>query len=320
MNRIFIIVALALAALPLILPGSYLIGISVLVAIFSLAAIGVDLLFGYAGQLSLGQAAFMGLGAYTTAILTVRGGLPPLAATGVGVVISVILAGLIGRPVLKLRGYYLVLASLALGLIFEILLVGWRDFTGGPSGFSGVPSFSAGITFGSDIEYHYLVWSLVLATLWTMNNLSVSRTGRALKALAADDVAAGVLGMDVPALKLKVFMISAALASVSGSLYAHYMQFVSPEMVGLQTSFALVTMVALGGAGQLWGSVVGVALLKLLPEVIGWLRDYQLIIHGLILMVLMVRMPAGIIGAVRKWISQRGGAGDLGIVTNSRSN
>lgn len=306
MNRPILGVGLLLALLPILLQGHYLMGISVLVGIFSLATLGLDLLFGYTGQLSLGQAAFMGIGAYTTGILTVKLGLSPLLALVTGGVLAGAFALLVGGPVLKLRGYYLVLVTLAGGQVCEMVLVGWRNLTGGPSGLAGVPQFQlGGFTFSSDIHYHYFVWALVLLVLVGLQHLVSGRVGRALKAIAADDVAAGVLGVDVAAFKLKVFVVSAVLAGIAGSLYAHYMQFISPDMVGIQTSFSLVIMLVLGGVGRLWGVLVGVTLLKVLPQVIGWMQDYQLIIHGLLLMVVMVCMPQGIMGAVRAYLDRR---------------
>ncbi len=320
MSRGLVIFAVVLAATPLVLQGHYLLGVSVLVGIFALATLGLDLLFGYSGQLSLGQAAFMGVGAYTSGLLTTRFHLPPLVAIVAGCVLAAALALAVGRPVLRLRGYYLVLATLTGGLIFEMLLVGWRDLTGGPSGLAGVPPFSlGGLVFTSDVHYHYLVWTLVLVAFVGLRFLTGGRIGRALRAVATDDVAASVFSIDVAKLKVQAFVISAILAAVAGSLFAHYTRFMSPDMVGMQTSFALVTMVALGGMGHLWGAILGTFLLKLLPELIGWMRDYQLIIHGLILMSLMIGMPRGIAGAVHNLMARKGGALHGGLAAGQRN-
>lgn len=293
------LLALLFLLFPQAVHSHYYLGISIMVGVFALAALGLDLLFGYAGQLSLGQAAFMGIGAYTSAILTTRAQFSPVAAMVGGAVLAAGLAFLVGRAVLRLKGYYFVIATLACGLVFEQVMTGWIDVTGGPSGLTGIPAFGLGkLAFTSDTQYHYLVWSLVWLAMAGLGNVTSGRVGRVFRAVAVDDEAAGVLAIDVAAYKIRAFVLSAVLASVGGSVFAHYMRFISPEMVGMQTSLALATMVCLGGVGHLWGALLGVALLKVLPELIGWLRDYQLIVNGLILMVMMIGMPRGLAGAL----------------------
>lgn len=291
--------ALLFLLFPQVVHSHYYVGLSVMIGVFSLAALGLDLLFGYAGQLSLGQAAFMGIGAYTSAILTTRGYADPVTATLAGAAIAAVFAFVVGRAVLKLKGYYLVIATLASGLVFEQVMVGWIDLTGGPSGLAGVPPFRiAGLAFTSDAHYHYLIWALVWLALAGLGNVTSGRIGRVFRAVATDEDAAGVFAIDVAGYKIRAFVLSAVLASMAGSVFAHYMRFISPDMVGMQTSLALATMICLGGVGHLWGALLGVAILKLLPEAIGWLRDYQLIVNGLILMAMMIGMPKGLAGAL----------------------
>lgn len=286
-----------LMALPLVGLSEHYIGLLTLSAILSLAVLGIDLLMGFTGLLSLGQAGFMAMGAYTTAILTVRYEIEPLLALLAAQIFTLVIAVFIGKAVLRLKGYHLAIATLAFSVIMEQLLVNLRDFTGGPSGLAGVPPLSiGGISAGSVLSLYYLSLVLVFLGLLVLRNLTNCRPGRAWKAIAGDELAAATLSIDTDFYKLLAFVISACFAAFSGSLYAHYMQFISPEMVGMQTSLNLVVMTALGGAGSLWGPLLGVVLLTFLPDFIAFLQNFQLIINGLVLLLTMVFFPKGLAG------------------------
>lgn len=299
-------------AAPYALSGGYIMNVLVFVGINTMLAVALNLLLGYAGQISLGHAGFFGLGAYLSGILTTTSGwdpwlVMPLAASLVGV-----MAFMIGFPILKLKGHYLAMATLGLGIIIYIVFNETVDYTGGPSGLSGIPSLSAGsITFDSDVKNYYLIWSFTLLVCLLAINLANSRMGRALRAIHDSEVAARVLGVNARLLKLQIFALSAMISALAGSLYAHTMTFISPASFGFNFSVELLTMVVIGGLGSIYGSFLGAALLTLLPEFLRSAQDYDIIIYGGLLMVMVMFMPGGLVRGVpdlvRKLVKAMGG-------------
>jgi len=290
---------LIVAVLPLLIGGTGLTGSLVITGILFIAVLGLDLLMGFAGQVSLGHAGFMAVGGYTAAILATRHGFAPLAATGAGIVLSLAVALVLSLVTARLRGLYLALATLAFGLLVDSLTVGLTGVTGGPSGLVGIPSFSVGgYTFASPISNYYLVWGVAITLVVLLANLTRSGYGRALRATRADQTAARALGIQVPRYKGSVFLLSAALASLAGSLYAFYFHFLSPEMVGTSRSFEMITMLVLGGEGTLVGPLIGVALLTLLPAAFQPLAVYKTLAEGILLVVIMLYLPSGIFGGL----------------------
>ncbi len=295
-----LLAALLFLALPLLPVYRHTISLLVVTGIFGIAALGLDLLKGYTGMLSLGQGAFMGIGAYSTAILTAGHGWEPLAALAVGLALTLVLAWVIGVAVTRLSEYNLALATLALSIIFENIFLSARSLTAGGAGITGIAPFGVGsLQTTTTNQYFYLVWLLLGLIGWLGYNLTRSRVGRALQAVCHDPLVADMSGVDPARVRLQMFMISAALAALAGSLYAHYTQFISPGMVGFETSVTLLTMVILGGEGTLVGPVVGALVLKFLPEYIAWLRDYQVVLYGLVLLYLMVYLPTGLAAVPR---------------------
>lgn len=289
--------ALLVAVLPVLLGSTGLLGSLVITGILLIAVVGLDLLMGYAGQVSLGQAGFMAVGGYTAAILATRYGAAPLAATGAGIVLALAVALVLSVVTARLRGLYLALATLAFGLLIDSVTVGATDLTGGPSGVVGIPSFAAaGYTFASPLATYYLVWGLAAALLVLLANLTRSGYGRALRAIRTDPIAARALGIQVPRYKVSVFLLSAGLASLAGSLYAFDFHFLSPEMVGTSRSFEMIAMLVLGGERTLVGPLIGVALLTLLPTAFQPLAVYKTAAEGLILVLIMLYLPGGIFG------------------------
>lgn len=310
----FLAFAVFVLAAPHALNGGYLLNVLVFVGINTMLAVALNLLLGYAGQISLGHAGFFGLGAYLSGILTTTAGwnpwlVMPLAAALVGV-----MAFLIGFPILKLKGHYLAMATLGLGIIIYIVFNETVDYTGGPSGLSGIPNLSVGsITFDSDIKNYYLIWFFTLAVCLFTINLANSRVGRALRAIHDSEVAARVMGVNARLLKVQIFALSAMISAMAGSLYAHTMTFVSPASFGFNFSVELLTMVVIGGLGSIYGSFLGAALLTLLPEFLRGAQDYDIIIYGGLLMVMVMFMPGGLVRGVpdlvRKLVKARGGDG-----------
>ena len=199
----------------------------------------------------------------------------------------------------RLRGLYLALATLAFGLLVDSVTVGLTGITGGPSGLVGIPSFSlGGYAFSSATSMYYLVWGAAAALVIVLANLARSGYGRALRATRADQTAARALGIQVPRYKVSVFLISAALAALAGSLYAFHFHFLSPEMVSTSRSLEMITMLVLGGEGTLVGPLVGVALLTLLPAAFQPLAVYKTLAEGILLVLIMLYLPTGILGGL----------------------
>jgi branched-chain amino acid transport system permease protein len=295
----FFLLAALVLALPSFLGGGYLLNVLIFVGIHAMLAVALNLLLGYAGQISLGHAAFFGLGGYASAILTTTHGMNPwlamvLAACAVGAI-----AFVIGFPILKLKGHYLAMATLGMGIIVYIVLNEAVELTGGPSGFSGIPNLSLrGMTFDSDLKNYYLIWTFVLVTVLLAVNLVNSRIGRALRAIHDSEVAARVVGVNVRLLKVQVFALSAFISAVAGSLYAHTMTFLAPASFGFIFSVELVTMVIIGGLGSIYGSLIGAALLTLLPEMLRTFQDYDIVVYGGLLIVMTMFMPGGLARAL----------------------
>ena len=286
-------------AAPLAFQGGYLMNVLVFVGIHTMLAIGLNLLLGYAGQISLGHAGFFGLGAYLSGVLTATYGWNPWLAMPLAAALVGSLAFMIGFPILKLKGHYLAMATLGMGIIMYIVFNETIDLTGGPSGLSGIPNIAIGsLTFDSDIKNYYLIWSFTLGMILLTLNLANSRVGRALRAVHDSEVAAQVMGVNARLLKVQIFALSAVISSLAGSLYAHTMTFVSPASFGFNFSVELLTMVVIGGLGSIYGSFLGAALLTLLPEFLRAAHDYDIIIYGGLLMLMVMFMPGGLVRGV----------------------
>jgi branched-chain amino acid transport system permease protein len=281
---------------PLVWGNPYTLGLLNLIGVQVIAVLGLNLFIGYAGQISLGHAGFLGLGAYGSAILTGTYGLPPWLTIALVAGCVVVVAFVLGVPTLRLKSHYLAMATLGFNIVVYTVLVQWDRVTGGPSGLSGVPPLSLGrLPLDTDFRFYYLVWPLALIALTLCLNLVRSGVGRGLAALAADEVAAASLGVDVSRAKVGVFVLSAALASLAGSLYAHSYRFVSPESFGIFASLDLVTMVVVGGIGSVWGTLFGVAFVSLMPELLDSFDEYKEIAHGLILLGILLVLPHGLL-------------------------
>jgi branched-chain amino acid transport system permease protein len=283
--------------LPIFLSDSGILPSFVIAFILFLAVLGLDLLMGYAGLVSLGQSGFLALGAYGAAILTVRYDWSPLAATLAAAAVSMLCALLLAATTIRLRGAFLALATLAFALLADALAIGLPDLTGGPSGLVGIPSFSmAGFDFDTPVSAYYLVVAVAIVSLVLVAGLVRSDFGRTLIAIRTDQAAAAALGIDVNRSKLIVFSVSAVLASLSGSLYAFFFNFLSPDMVGTTQSFSLVAMMVLGGERTLVGGLLGTVLLTLLPTLIQPLATYKTLVEGALLVLLFRYLPQGLLG------------------------
>jgi branched-chain amino acid transport system permease protein len=284
-----------LVFLPLIWSSSHFHHLMVLAGIYAILALGLSLFLGYAGQISLGHAAFFGIGAYTTAILTTRYGIPTFAAFWASAVTAGVAAYIIGRPILKLKGYFLALATLGSVEIFLVIVRESPQLTGGVIGIFGIPWFSlGGFPFDTYLKQYYLVWGVLIGLLLFSKNLVRSRIGRALLAVATSEDAASAVGIKVVQMKLGVFIVGAAFAGFAGSLFACIMSTANPEAFGLVFSIFIVMMVILGGMGNLYGPIAGAIFLTWLMDFLGRFQEYSLPVYGVILILLLIFFPEGI--------------------------
>lgn len=290
-----LVLIVIVAALPLVLPNKFYYDVAIKTALNAVVCVGLNLLIGYAGQISLGHAGFFALGGYASAILTAKYGWNGFAAMAAGALGVGLLAFVVARPILKLRGHYLAMATLGLGIIVSIVLNREIDLTGGPDGMS-VPALRLGdwrIT-GTAIWYWISGGALVVA-VWLSLNLIDSGIGRALRALHGSEVAAQTVGIDTTRAKVLIFVVSAVFASLAGSLFAHAERFLTPTEAGFIRSIEFVTMVVLGGMASTYGAVVGAAILTTLPQLLTRLHDYEHLAFGAVLIGVMIFMPKGLV-------------------------
>jgi branched-chain amino acid transport system permease protein len=290
------------------------------IGILTIVVVGLNLLMGYAGQVSLGQAGFYALGAYASGVLTTlasrHGMLSGIADTWwwpwlaiiIGMLLTGLFAYLVGKPILRLKGNYLAMATLGLGMILYILAGQLSALTGGYDGLTGIPRLRIGdFALWPAQRYYFLVWGAAIAVIVVGLNIVHSRIGRALRAIHTNETAAETSGVDTEHYKILALVISAMLASLAGSLYAHFQSAVSPSPFGFKASVELVTMAAVGGLSSIWGAPLGVAVMFVISnllqsqlETIFHIRggEYELIIYGLVLVLIMIFMPKGVISSL----------------------
>jgi branched-chain amino acid transport system permease protein len=306
------LVALVLVA-PLFFPSSFYYRVGTLMFINGLAVTGLVILIGYAGQISLGHAGFCGIGAYACALAPVHLGLPPVVAMLLGALISGVLAYLVGRPILRLKGHYLAVATLGFGILIFMVLSNESWLTGGPDGMQvedlGLRDLlkSLGLSVPAAQVWYWFSGLVMLVGALLALNLHTSSTGRALRALHDSEIAARTVGVDVAHFKLMAFVISAVYASISGSLLAMMNKFVSPDIAGFLHSVQMVTMTVLGGAGSVFGAITGASILTALPQGLTVFHDYEHIVLGLIMMLVMIFLREGLVPSLIKRFSRRQG-------------
>lgn len=287
-NAAVIALGLALALYPL---GGYQEGIIILLCINCIAAMGVSLLTGFTGIFTLGHAAYMALGAYTAAILTVRYGIHWLPAIVAGGLIAVLVAWMIGMPTLRLTGDYYAIASIGLGEAIRLILENWQSFTRGARGFPGIDYYT---TRGVAVAF------FTVLTILTFNLID-SRLGRELKASRDDRLAASLMGFNTAASRMKALLISAFYCGVSGALLGGYMNFIQPSMFDMMKSTELTAVVVFGGLGSMSGTLLGSAIVTSVMEYFRDISQYRMLIYGLLLVVIMVVRPEGLLGDREIW-------------------
>jgi branched-chain amino acid transport system permease protein len=293
-----VILALALGG-SLLLNSGYLTNLLTVIGLHALPAIGLALLMGYTGQISLGHAAFYGLGAYGAALLGQRLGLNPwLDILAASVVVALIARG-IGWLVFRLSGHYLAMATLAFGIIVHIGLVELRGLTGGPNGLGGIaPLNLLGHKLVSDFAVFPVVWGACLAMMLLAQNLVSSPLGLSMRVIAESERVAASIGNDVGGVKRDIMMLSGFMAALGGGLYAHYIGYLSPGPFDVGFSIRLLLMVAIGGFANIWGVLFGVAFITLIGEVLKPLGSYDVIAYGALLIIVVIFFPRGLLAGI----------------------
>lgn len=304
-RRWWYLAAAPLLALLFLVPFDWFLGdytgLAILIGINTMVTVGLCLLMGYTGQVSLGQAAFFGIGAYFSAILSKTYGYNPWLAMLIGAVAAGAFAYVIGRPMFRLRGNYLALATLVIGFIVWQLAVLQGRFTGGPDGMAGIPYLSiGGLVFNTSFKRYFLIWGFCLIVLLVSQNIVKSRTGRALRAIHGSEAAAESLGIDVDSFKVKIFMLSAVFASLAGSLFAHHMFHVSPGSFNPIVSVKIVVMAVVGGLASIWGAIFGAGTTKILSdELLLRFGGWDVVAYGFALVLITMFMPEGVFVTMR---------------------
>jgi len=291
------IVWVVLLVVPLVAPNAYFVSLANMMLINLILIASLNLLMGYGGQISLGHAGFYGLGAYASGVLGVKFGLSAWIGLPAAALFTGFAALIIGVPALRLRGLYLSMATLGWNAILVVLFNRLIGVTGGPNGLLGVKPFAInGFALDSDGRQFPLLWLVSLLVMVAVLNLLHSRIGRALRAVATNELGADAVGIDSFRTKLLVFVLSAGMAGIAGSLYVHVNQFASPETFSVSNSILLVVMVAIGGSGLYWGPIFGALIYTAVPQFLLEYEDAELMLFGLAMLVVLIASPTGIAG------------------------
>ncbi len=291
-----LVVALCMFALPSVFGHGYYLNTLNFVAVFALPAIGLSLLSGLCGQLAISHGAFFAIGAYGSAILTLRLGLNPLLASALTQAIVIVISAAIGSLVLRLRGHYLAIATLSFSIIVEVLIKESPRLTGGQQGMTAIPPYHLGaLRLDSDVAVYFAYWSMTLLLLWFALNLAQSRIGRIMRAIREGEPVVDSLGISAAQNKTLIYIVSSVFAGLGGSMYAHFVAFVTPATGSIMFAIDIIMVLALGGFDRLWGALIGVALITLLNEYALGFADYKRIILGFSLVSVMLVFPRGLL-------------------------
>ncbi|WP_240376725.1 branched-chain amino acid ABC transporter permease [Bacillus piscicola] len=298
---------------PFVITQSFLLSQATFTGIYVIVALGLGLLMGYAGQISLGQAAFYGVGAYATAVLTTSYGLSPWLGLLFSILIPALLAYVMGYTMARLSGYYLAMATLAFGIIIHGVLVEWRGVTLGASGLYGIPQIQLfGMSLSQGLPYYYFVWTFAIVAIVICLNIVHSHVGRALRSIHDSEIAASAMGVNTGKYKTQIFVLSAILAGVAGWLFAHMSYSISPGSFTLDASIMFLTMVVLGGSSSVWGAVFGTVLITVIRIIVHELgetvpfitSDFEHVVYGLILILVIVFTPRGLFPPIAGWFTR----------------
>lgn len=302
---IFIIFMVLLIAFPYLVRNEYYIYLACVTGIYIMLVLGLNLLFGYTGQISLGHAGFFGLGAYGAGLLEVHLKIGAIWASGISLIGTMLIAYFIGYLILRMSGHYLAVATLAFGMIISVVVLNWHAVTNGVNGIF-IPSTKL---FGRELilrDYYFIIFLFVLLCYYICYQLVKSRVGRAMKAIRDDEIAAQIVGINIVKYKVLAFVLSAAFASFAGSIYTHLNKNIAPYYFDIYTSIIILVMNIVGGLGSNVGAVIGTVFIKLLPEFLHRYENFHLIIYGVLLLVVLIFSPNGIVGVWGKIASRYG--------------
>jgi branched-chain amino acid transport system permease protein len=291
----FIIGALVLL-FPVLGPSSYIMYVLNIVAIYAIASMALNLLTGVGGQVSIGHAAFLGIGAYASAILDLRLNVPFWISILLAGLITGLIGFIVGLPAVRLSGHYLAIATLGFGVAIPQIALKWESLTGGYMGLSPRDPVLGPIIFNTEYHYYYLIVGVLALTFWTMKNILKSRFGRAFFSIRESEIAAQAMGVHLPTYKAFLFSISGFYTGVAGSLYAHSVGFISPYDFSIEISFLILAMVVVGGLASLGGSIAGAAILFLIAQWTNQLHGLSAVITGGVLVAVILFFPNGSVG------------------------
>jgi branched-chain amino acid transport system permease protein len=295
------LVAVVALTMPLLVTNTYFLHILIFIGLYIVLTLSLNLVTGFAGQLSLGHVAFYGIGAYTSALLLLNLRISFWLACLFSAAVSAVFGFLLGLPTLRLKGDYLAIVTLGFAEIIRLILINWADVTRGPMGLPGIP---APMLFGHELSsrtaFYYMILALVAFTVFFMRRLTNSGVGLAMQTVKADETAAASIGIYPIKYKLLAFVLAAAFAGVAGSFYASYISFISPDTFVYNDSCTILAMVVLGGLGSIPGSIIGASVLTLLPELLRDLSNYRMLIFGFLMVFMMIYRPTGFWGAEKR--------------------
>jgi branched-chain amino acid transport system permease protein len=275
--------------------SNYFTNILIVILLHAMPAIGLSLLVGYTGQISLGHAAFYGLGAYGAALLSTRAHVDPWLSIAITTILVSLIGYCIGWIIFRVRGHHLAIATLGFGIVISVAFVEMRQWTGGPNGLTGIPPLKiVGLALDNDARFFFVAWAACLLAYIAATNLVRSPIGLLMRGVAESERAAGSLGTDVPAFKRTILMLSAAMAAFAGGLYAHYIGFISPQPFGTGFSIRLLLIVAVGGFQSIPGVLLGTAFVTTITEPLQQLGHFDVVIFGLLLILIMIWFPRGL--------------------------
>ncbi len=287
-------------SLPLWLPH-YPLHLACTIGIFVILSVSLNIVVGFAGQISLGHAAFFAVGAYTSSLLAMKFGIPFWFGIFAAGLVSFVFGILLGAPTLRVREIYLSVVTICFGLMVQLALVNLESITGGARGIYGIPRPSiGGFSFATPQSYYYLILFFALLTIFSTLRLLGSRFGRAFLSIRENELAAETVGVRTTYYKILAFAISSFYAGLAGSLYAHYVSYINPDAFTFGTSVDVLVMIVIGGLGNVWGSVIGAIVITLLPEYLRFMQQYYRAVFGIGLIFMMVFMRSGIISALQR--------------------
>src|SRR5699024_1086910 len=298
---VILIIIICSLFIPFIITERYLLHLINMSLIYVILAQGLNILQGYTGYISLAQVGFFGIGAYVSSLTMIHFDTPFFISLILAIVCAALIAFIIGIPIFKTTGHYFAIVTMALSTIIWIVLMNWEPVTGGDAGITRIPYPDPilFIEFNNPINYYYLLLIFVLLTIFFINRLIKSKVGRAFISIRENEELTQSIGISLMKYKLLAFILSAALAGLSGSLFAHYVNYINPAPFAIDKSLDIILAIIIGGSGTITGPIIGAFLVTFLPEIMRVADEYRLVIYALLLILITIYMPKGIVYLIR---------------------